>query len=157
MPGFEIAQAYFESLLKTERGTPEELERYQAKLLRLIVRHAQVDTPFYQTRAAAPEGLTASSPWWRAQPFVTRRDLVEHFEAFRPRAFPQLHGVITPLSTGGSTGPAARRDVSSLEGLGRLLASYRMYHVWGLVWKIWALMEMPGVPRCTPGVDGRPF
>lgn len=132
MPGFEIAQAYFESLLETERGTPEELEKYQAKLLRLIVGHAHAHTPFYQTRSAPPEDLTASSPWWRSQPFVTRRDLVQDFDAFRPRSFPQLHGVITPLSTGGSTGPAARRDMSALEGLGRLLASYRMYHAWRL-------------------------
>lgn len=132
MAGLDIAEAYLESLLRTERVTPQELTAYQAKLLRALVKPALGETPFYSGRAAPPDDLAPCSPYWLAQPFVTRKDLVENFDAFRPRSFARLHGVITPLSTGGSTGPAARRDMSSLESIARLLASYRMYHNWKL-------------------------
>ena len=132
MSGPEVAQAYLESLLRTERVTSEELSAYQAKLLCSLVKHACNDTPFYAGREEPPADLASGSTYWHAQPFVTRRDLVENFDAFRPLSFSKLHGVIIPLSTGGSTGPAARRDMSSLESIARLLASYRMYHTWQL-------------------------
>ncbi|WP_119270099.1 phenylacetate--CoA ligase family protein [Taklimakanibacter deserti] len=132
MAGLDIAEAYLESLLRSERMTRQELSAYQAKLLRALVKPASGETPYYSDRAAPPDDLAPDSPYWLAQPFVTRKDLVENFDAFRPRSFARLHGTITPLSTGGSTGPAARRDVSSLESVARLLASYRMYHNWKL-------------------------
>lgn len=128
----DIAQTYLESLLRTERVSPQELADYQGKLLRALVRHAFEDTPFYAGRGTVPEGLTASDAFWRAQPFMSRRDLAERFDSLRPMSFPKLHGVISSLSTGGSTGPAARRDTSSLESVARLLASYRTYETWKL-------------------------
>ena len=132
MAGLDIAEAYLESLLRTERVSRQELSDYQAKLLRALVKPALSETPFYSGRAVPPDDLAPGSPYWLAQPFITRGDLVENFDAFRPRSFASLHGVITPISTGGSTGPAARRDISSLESVARLLASYRMYHNWKL-------------------------
>jgi len=132
MSGLDIAEAYLKSLLKTERASAEELEAYQARLLRRLVTHAVQETPFYAGRDAPPPGLSASSPYWLAQPTIGRHDIMERFDDFRPRSFSKLHGIITPLSTGGSTGPAARRDTTSLESAGRLLASYRMYHNWDL-------------------------
>lgn len=132
MTGQEVAEAYLESLLKTERGSKADLAAYQEKLLRGLVSHAFNGTPFYAGRGKQPADLAPGSAEWLAQPFVTRRDLVENFDAFRPRSFSRLHGIIMPLSTGGSTGPAARRDMSSLESLARLLASYRMFHGWRL-------------------------
>ena len=132
MSGFEIAEAYLNSLLTSERASEEELDAYHAGLLQRLARHALDETPFYAAREAAPEGLSANSDYWLAQPCISRQDITENFDAFRPRSFSKLHGVITPLTTGGSTGPAARRDMTSLEAVGRLLASYRMYHSWGL-------------------------
>jgi phenylacetate-CoA ligase len=132
MAGQDIAEAYLDSLLRTERVTGQELCDYQAKLLRALVKPALGETPFYSGRAAPPNDLAPDSPYWLAQPFISRRDLAENFDAFRPRSFASVHGVITPSATGGSTGPAARRDVSSLESVARLLASYRMYHNWKL-------------------------
>jgi phenylacetate-CoA ligase len=132
MSGLDVAEAYLDSLLKTERATAEELDAYQSRLLRRLVKHAVEETPFYAGREVPPSDLSASSPYWLAQPTISRRDITENFDAFRPRSFSKLHGVITPLSTGGSTGPAARRDTTSLESAGRLLASYRMYHSWDL-------------------------
>lgn len=132
MSGPEVAQAYLESLLNTERVSHEALAEYQAKLLRSLVKHAFQDTPFYAGRGEPSADLVPGSSGWLAQPFVTRRDLVENFDAFRPRRFSKLHGTIMPLSTGGSTGPAARRDMSSLESIAKLIASYRMFHNWQL-------------------------
>ena len=132
MSGLEIAEAYLDSLLKSERASPAELAAYQARLLRRLVKHACGETPFYEARPQPPEDLTAESPYWLAQPCIGRSDLTGNFDAFRPRSFSKLHGTIMPISTGGSTGRAARRDLTSLESVGRLLASYRMFHNWGL-------------------------
>ncbi|WP_395660519.1 phenylacetate--CoA ligase family protein [Aestuariivirga sp.] len=132
MSGLDIAEAYLNSLLTSERASGEELDAYQSRLLQRLAKHAFEETPFYAARRVAPEGLSANSDFWLAQPYISRRDITENFDAFRPRSFSKLHGVITPLTTGGSTGPAARRDITSLEAVGRLLASYRMYHSWGL-------------------------
>jgi phenylacetate-CoA ligase len=132
MSGLEIAETYLDSLLKSERASEGELDDYQARLLQRLVKHALETVPFYAARETPPDGLTAVSPYWLAQPCISRSDITAHFDAFRPRSFSKLHGVVTPLTTGGSTGPAARRDITSLESVGRLLASYRMYHGWGL-------------------------
>ncbi|MFN4144105.1 phenylacetate--CoA ligase family protein [Aestuariivirga sp.] len=130
MPDWKLAHDYLESLLRSERAGPDELSAYQSKLLRRLVDHAFDETPFYAGRGGKPADLAPHSPGWLSQPCVSRSDLVENFDAFRPSSFSRLHGVITPLSTGGSTGPAARRDTTSLEALARLLASYRMYRNW---------------------------
>ena len=132
MAGLDIAEAYLESLVRSQRVSKSDLTAYQDKLLRALVKHAHGSTPFYVGRVPAPESLTPVSEYWREQPFVTRKHLTEHFDLFRPNNFDRLHGIIMPVSTGGSTGPAARRDLTSLESVGRLLASYRMYHDWKL-------------------------
>ena len=97
MAGLDVAEAYLESLLRTERITGRELSDYQAKLLRALLKPTLGETPFYAGRAAPPDDLAPGSSYWLAQPFITRRDLVENFDAFRPRSFASLHGVITPI------------------------------------------------------------
>jgi phenylacetate-CoA ligase len=132
MPGLEIAEAYLNSLLTSERASMEDLRDYQARLLRRLVKHACEETPFYFVRQNPPEDLDPDAPWWLAQPCISRKDLTQQFDKLRPRSYSKLHGIIMPLATGGSTGPAARRNITSLESIGRLLASYRMFHNWGL-------------------------
>lgn len=132
MSGLDIAEAYLQSLLKTERSRPDELATYQDKLLQRLATFAAGETPFYDRLGAPPADVSSASAYWRSLPFVTRQDLVRDFNAFRPRSFSSLHGIMIPLSTGGSTGPAVQRNMSSLESIARLLASYRMYDAWQL-------------------------
>ena len=63
---------------------------------------------------------------------MSRLDLTQHGDELRSRQFPKSHGLIAPTFTGGSTGPSARRDLSTLEALGRFGVSYRMFSAWNL-------------------------
>jgi phenylacetate-CoA ligase len=128
----EIAREFLQVLLETERANEEQIESYQAELLRRLVAHAYAHVPFYATRPRAEGRFTASSNVWRVLPFMSRRDLVAYAGELRPRDLPESHGLITTAHTGGSTGPSARRDLSSLESLARFVSSYRMFVTWGL-------------------------
>ncbi len=127
-----IAEEFLDTLLRTERSTEAELRNYQAGLLTKLVHHAAANVPFYSARAQPPERIDPKSDYWLQQPFMSRRDLTENNENLRAREFPRLHGLITTAYTGGSTGPSARRDLSSLESLARFVASYRMFKSWDL-------------------------
>ena len=128
----EIAQEFLQVLLRTERASGAELEAYQAGLLRRLADHAYAHVPFYAGHPRLDGDFTATSEAWQRLPFMSRRDLVAHDGDLRARDFPKLHGLITTAHTGGSTGPSARRDLSSLEALARFVASYRMFRTWGL-------------------------
>jgi phenylacetate-CoA ligase len=128
----KIASAFFEVLLKTERSSEAELNAHQGNLLTLLVQHALANVPFYKDRASPNAPFDANSDYWRSQPFMSRKDLAGHFADLRARDFSIELGPISPVQTGGSTGPAARRDLSSLESLARLVCSYRMFVAWEL-------------------------
>lgn len=128
----EIAREFLAVLLETERASEEDLAAYQAELLGRLVSHAYSHVPFYADRPRPGEGMTATSATWQSVPFMSRRDLVSRDKELRALDFPSTHGLITTAHTGGSTGPSARRDLSSLEALARFVASYRMFKTWNL-------------------------
>lgn len=128
----KIASAFFETLLKTERSSEAELNAHQGKLLTMLVQHAIENVPFCKDRARPNGPIDANSEYWRSQPFMSRKDLTGRFDDLRARDFSIDLGPISPVQTGGSTGPAARRDLSSLESLARLVCSYRMFLAWEL-------------------------
>jgi phenylacetate-CoA ligase len=147
----EIAQEFLQVLLQTERASEEQFEAYQAELLNRLVGHAYAHVPFYGSYPRVNGEFTATSEVWQKLPFMSRRDLVERDSDLRARDFPKSHGLITTAHTGGSTGPSARRDMSSLEGLARFVASYRMFKTWGLDQSLplfWLRKQRPGpAPR----------
>ncbi|MDO8353989.1 MAG: hypothetical protein Q7T14_11050, partial [Aestuariivirga sp.] len=128
----KVASTFFDILLKTERSSEAELDAHQGKLLTMLVQHALANVPFYKDRARPNEPIDANSEYWRSQPFMARKDLTGRFDDLRARDFSIELGPISPVQTGGSTGPAARRDLSSLESLARLVCSYRMFVAWEL-------------------------
>jgi phenylacetate-CoA ligase len=128
----DFAREFLQILLQTERASDEQLAAYQSDLLRRLVDHAYAHVPFYASRPRPDGDLDAGSGAWQALPFMSRHDLVERDSDLRARAFPRIHGLITTAHTGGSTGPSARRDISSLEALARFVSSYRMFETWGL-------------------------
>jgi phenylacetate-CoA ligase len=128
----EIAREFLAVLLQTERASEDDLEAYQADLIGRLVSHAYSHVPFYADRPRPEDGVTATSDAWRKLPFMSRRDLVARDRDLRALDFPSSHGLITTAHTGGSTGPSARRDLSSLEALARFVASYRMFTAWKL-------------------------
>ena len=98
----------------------------------MLVQHALANAPFYKDRASPNEPIDANSEYWRSQPFMSRKDLTGRLADLRARDFSMELGPISPVQTGGSTGPAARRDLSALESLARLVCSYRMFLAWEL-------------------------
>ena len=128
----KIASAFFETLLRTERSSEAELNAHQGKLLTMLVQHAMANVPFYKDRPPPNEPIDANSDYWRSQPFMSRKDLTGRLSDLRARDFSIELGPISPVQTGGSTGPAARRDLSSLESLARLVCSFRMFLAWEL-------------------------
>lgn len=143
----EIAKEFLQVLLQTERASDGQLETYQAELLRRLLDHAYAHVPFYASHPRVNEDFTAASEVWQKLPFMSRRDLVERDSELRARDFPKSHGLITTAHTGGSTGPSARRDLSSLEALARFVASYRMFKNWELDQSLplfWLRKQRPG-------------
>jgi phenylacetate-CoA ligase len=130
--GASPAETFLGVLLQTERASEAELNAYQTELLTRLVRHAFTTVPFFAGRGAPPERMDPRSAAWRTQPFMSRSDLTQHANALKPQDFPRIHGQISTTQTGGSTGPAARRDISTLESLGRFGASFRMFQAWDL-------------------------
>ncbi|MEP7172013.1 MAG: hypothetical protein ABI705_00855 [Aestuariivirga sp.] len=128
----KIASAFFETLQKTERSSVAELNAHQGKLLTMLVQHSLTNVPFYKDWARPNDPIDANSEYWRSQPFMSRKDLTGRLDDLRARDFSIELGPISPVQTGGSTGPAARRDLSSLESLARLVCSYRMFDAWEL-------------------------
>jgi phenylacetate-CoA ligase len=128
----KVAAAFFDTLLKTERSSEADLNAHQGKLLTMLVQHALANAPFYKDRARPNEPIDAISEYWKSQPFMSRRDLTGRIDDLRAKDFSIELGPISPVQTGGSTGPAARRDLSSLESLARLVCSYRMFAAWEL-------------------------
>ena len=128
----KVAAAFFDTVLKTERSTEADLNAHQGNLLTLLVQHAFANAPFYKDRVRPNAPFDANSDFWRSQPFISRRDLTGRNDDLRARKFSIELGPISPIQTGGSTGPAARRDLSSLESLAQLVCSYRMFVAWEL-------------------------
>ena len=128
----KLASDFLETLLQTERSSEAELNAHQGKLLAMLVEHALANVPFYKGRTGPTGPFDANSDYWKSQPFMTRKDLTGRYDELRARDFSIKPGLIAPVQTGGSTGPAARRDLSSLESLARLVCSYRMFLAWQL-------------------------
>ena len=129
---FALARSFLDSMLQTERATQDELDAYQGELLARLCRHAAENVPFYRGRCFPDTPAGAASRDWAGQPFVTRSDLAGRFAEFRATQFPASHGASHAIQTGGSTGRPARRDMSSLESLARIVCTYRMFLAWQL-------------------------
>ena len=132
-PEVKVASAFFDTLLKTERSSEAEFDAHQGKLLTLLVQHALANVPFYKDRADPMQPV-------RRQFRLLEKPALHVAKGFdrsptlicAPGTSPSEPGPISPVQTGGSTGPAARRDLSSLKSLARLVCSYRMFLAWEL-------------------------
>ena len=130
MNEIEVARNYLETLLEIERADHDQILAYQYRLLESLCRHAAKTVPFYQnyTDLASPADPTTAA--WRKLPLITRRDLVANGDALTTRSLPRNHGIVAPVQTGGSTGPAARVVLSTLESIARVVSTYRMFKSW---------------------------
>jgi phenylacetate-CoA ligase len=126
----ELAQAYLESLLKTERASPADIEAYQGELLSALYAHAMNHVPFYKSYPSLREPAGPKSSFWNGLPFVSRQDLAQRCGEFRTEHVPAAHGVAMPVQSGGSTGPPVQIALSALESVARIVTTYRMFIAW---------------------------
>jgi phenylacetate-CoA ligase len=124
------AKRFFDTLLKTERLPRADLDAYQAGLLSKLLGHARRTTPFYAERI--PEDLAPGSEAWSRLPTLERTDLVQRRDELESRAIPPGFGTVRHAPTGGSTGTSQAILLTDLESMGRVVATYRMFHAHGL-------------------------
>lgn len=129
---FGLAKSYLDTLLQTERAPDEDLNAYQGELLTALCRHAAGNIPFYKNRPMPDGRVDPRSTAWTDLPFMSRSDLARYFADLQAPELPPGHGVSMAVQTGGSTGSPARRDLSSLESLARIVSTYRMFLDWDM-------------------------
>ena len=81
---------------------PERLRAHQEAQLEELLRHACAHVPYYRER------LGDIPPPLERIPLLTRRALMENFEALKSRQVPPTHGAVAELRTSGSTGAPVR-------------------------------------------------
>lgn len=89
---------------------PERLAELQMRQLDQLLRHAYAHVPFYRDRwrTAFDPSAPASAERLTALPLLTRRDLLESYDALRSENIPPEHGAVAELRTSGSTGSPVR-------------------------------------------------
>jgi phenylacetate-CoA ligase len=119
----DVAQAYFELLLRTQFLPAEKLMAYQASLVEPLVRHARKHVPFYRKSGRLDALFTADDKidWsrWREIPVLTRAEAQKHVEELYSEFVPENCGQVMTGYTTGSTGtPLRYRATSNLADVG---------------------------------------
>ena len=152
-----LAEAFFDSLKKTQHLEAEDLLCYQARLLGRLYDHARQEVSFYTARPKLSDAIDPSSSDWRDVPFVTRDDLATNKLALTALQMPVKHGEPVPVQSGGSTGKPVHLDLSQLEQYARSVLTYRMFQDWGMKQGLRLFMirkSHPGLQR-KDGVGSR--
>src|SRR5438105_5774293 len=94
-PGAAVL-ALLHQLEYTQWLAPERLLELQLEQREQLVQHARASVPYYRERLGGE------------LPLLTRRDLMEHFDALKSERLPPEHGAVAELRTSGSTGAPVR-------------------------------------------------
>ena len=127
-----LAQDFLDVILKTQYLTGQEMREYQGRLLGALYRHAREAVPHYADRPELGEVINPVSPEWLSQPYVSRANLAAEPHALLATHLPAGHGGVQAVESGGSTGKAVGINLSSLELVARIVATYRMFGTWGM-------------------------
>src|SRR5262245_28101038 len=122
-----LAQAFLQVIQQTQYLPELDLRQYQGRLLGSLYAHARDAVPFYSKRPKMVEVIDPLSAEWLSQPFVSRANLASEPKALMADHIPSGHGTIQSVQSGGSTGKAVGVNLSSLESLARIVATYRMF------------------------------
>jgi phenylacetate-CoA ligase len=105
------------SMLSLMTASADELNHYYIDALSRLVTFARSQVPYYQI-ASPPEVPSNSTDFWQTwtlMPILTRQDIQQNNEAFRPRALPKEFGNVMEDETSGSTGTPLKCYASELE------------------------------------------
>lgn len=134
-PGKGTSQAFYETLLATERTSLQNLARFQQDTLERFLRFAVDHSPYLARRLGAivKDGKLDLKRWLDV-PVMTREDLEAHREDLWPLAVPKEHGQVTETSTSGSGGRSLTIRKTSLFNTAFNCMFYRMGNAHGLDW-----------------------
>jgi phenylacetate-coenzyme A ligase PaaK-like adenylate-forming protein len=125
----EVFQRYLGVLGKTEFMPRAMLEEYQRGLVRRLVSHARINSPFYASRLdrlIAPDG-SIDLQRWSEVPILTRTEVTESFDRMRAANLDQSSlGPVSEHKTSGSGGEPIMFGVNGLAKLANNAALTRL-------------------------------
>ena len=118
-------------LAETERLPPDKLRAYQETLLAPLIRHAQRNVSFYQSRLAPLfRGAELDLSRWDEVAILTRAEAQRSTQALTARIVPPDAGAVDSGETSGSTGRPLRYLVNQLANVATLGATDRALRWW---------------------------
>jgi len=147
----ELTQTFFETLLRTQRQSPERTLYYQRRLLERLVRHARATVPYYRDSGRFDALFTKDNgiDWerWGEVPILTRPEAQANSDALYAESVPAECGEIRTGTTSGSTGRPLAFRTNTLQAAANTAVQERGY-VWaGMPEKLsvgWILGTKPG-------------
>lgn len=124
---FELAKAYYQTLLATERISSDKLKGHQRDVASTFLQHVDRHMPFYRERLnpiRRPDG-SYNFDQWHEVPILTKADIKSHAHHLQCPVIPKEHGQIVFTQSSASTGTPLRIPSTQLTGLATACASYR--------------------------------
>jgi phenylacetate-CoA ligase len=122
------ARKFYESLLISERISPERLEKYQETQLQQLLAHAAEHVPFYREPLSSIRNSDGRFDLdrWTELPIVSRDIVTAQWDEFQPSHLPEGHRAVLESTTSGSEGGSPlRMRKTRFEHTGVACASYR--------------------------------
>lgn len=115
-PDHSALRRLYELISESQYWAPERMVEYQRSQLGPLLRHAQAQVPFYQSRLDAVLRANGRIDWdrWEDIPIISRRDLVDNYAEIQARKVPPSHGKGWMMESSGSTGQPVRVTYNDL-------------------------------------------
>ena len=154
------AKRFYETLLKTERTSAENLAAYQEDLVSDVIVHAARHVPFHRERLSIllrKDGSVDLSKWLQV-PIMTRKDLETHYQDLVANQIPVSHGDVLTARTSASQGRPLLIKKTRLHDTALACASFRHGIAFDMDWsrKLVLIRAMSDSARRSPGAPARP-
>jgi phenylacetate-CoA ligase len=105
MTDVRFLKIWLDELDQSQWRSPKRIGRRQHSALQKLIAHAAATVPFYADRLGALfDGHKFDWRRWRDLPILTRSEVVDHSDALTSSQVPEEHGLVTQLTTSGSSG-----------------------------------------------------
>lgn len=145
----QIQKLFYDTLMKSQYWSPEQMREFQEEQLARLVKHARDHVPFYKDRLEGLVDQRGLIDWarWSDIPVLKRRDLADHGAAMETRSLPASHGGTMRATTSGSTGVPVTVVSSVYANTVGKVAAYRGQEWHGVDWSKDVLFYMEEKPE----------
>lgn len=150
-----VARKFYESLMVSERVTPQRILDYQDSQLQQLLAHTAQHVPFYRDILSSirlSNGQFDLSRWLE-MPVVSREIVSKDWDRFQSTYLPEGHRSVLQSTTSGSEGPALKMRKTRFEHTGVACASYRYAQWFSYDYKIPLAMIRAGFIRSADPDD----